>query len=552
MLASSTPLTRESLDRPVRTAYFLRVPNVGDRINPHLVEAVSGRRVKHVLTQEGPHVLGLGSVMGWATELSQVWGSGVMHPDPDLGVGAARKSNLHALRGKLTHVELRRAGLDVGDVPLGDPGFLAPRLLGIERDSDPDERIGLACHYTDRYHPVLRRMMAEDGVCDLDVLGLPRDFLRQMAGCKAVISTSLHGLVFAEALGIPNLWLTAGCGISGGEFTFHDWFSTTREPQRDPHALCAEDTAEGLAGRARLHESEIDRDALRDAFPGDLLEELEWWPSARVVPADACRKRPIPVFLISFDRGAQLRKTVNGVRQLDTATEIVIHDNGSTDPDALRTRDELECEGVQVFRESPIASPEELDGVNDSVERFFAEWGEPSRYVVSDCDIDMSVSDPRALDLYDHMLNRFVQLECVGPMLRIRDVPRDYPLYNRAMNRHVEQFWRHKPTIVETSFGPVAVLATGIDTTFALHRAGDPFRRLKNGFRVYEPFEALHLDWYQLDGDPYTDSSSSEISHWNNRGEHGRWQHEPLKYSWFNSVRLDASGAPEIYTERLE
>src|SRR5665811_65556 len=145
----------------------------------------------------------------------------------------------------------------------------------------------------------------------------------------------------------------------------------------------------------------------------------------------------------------------------------------STNPDALRVLDELEGEGVRVFRESPIASPEELDGVNGSVERYFAEWGEPCRYVVSDCDIDMSVADPRALDVYDELLNRFGHLESVGPMLRIRDIPRDYPLFNRAMNRHIEQFWHHMPTFEETSFGRVAVLATGIDTTFALHRAGE-------------------------------------------------------------------------------
>lgn len=393
--------------------------------------------------------------------------------------------------------------------------------------------------------------MSEPGVCDLNVLGSPQEFLHRMAACEAVVSTSLHGLVFAEALGIPSLWITAGEEIAGGEFKFHDWFSTTRRPQPNPHALRARDTAAGLARRALLHESEVDPDALQDAFPVGRLAELED-RSPCVVPVDACRERPTPIFLISFDRGRQLRRAIAGVRRLEAPTEIVIHDNGSTDPEALRVLSELEDEGIRVFRHSPIATPEELDRVNDSVERYFADWGEPGRYVVSDCDIDMSVADPRALEVYDELLNRFPHLECVGPMLRIRDISPDYPLFNRAMNRHIEQFWRHRPRFEEISFGPVAVLATGIDTTFALHRAGDPFRRLKNGFRVYEPFEALHLDWYQIDDDSYTDKSNSQISHWNNKTEHDRWRGERLRHSGFNAVRLDASGTPEVYTERLD
>ena len=49
-----------------------------------------------------------------------------MHPD--LGVGNAAPANVHALRGRLSHSALRNGGIPVGDVPLGDPGYLAPRL----------------------------------------------------------------------------------------------------------------------------------------------------------------------------------------------------------------------------------------------------------------------------------------------------------------------------------------------------------------------------------------------------------------------------------------
>jgi hypothetical protein len=200
-----------------------------------------------------------------------------------------------------------------------------------------------------------------------------------------------------------------------------------------------------------------------------------------------------------------------------------------------------------------ITSPDDLNRVNETVESYFSDWAEPGRYVVSDCDIDMSIADPRALDVFEELLNKFRRIDCVGPMLRIRDIPRSYPLFNRVMNRHIEQFWMRMPTFEETSFGQIAILDTQIDTTFALHRAGEPFRRLKSALRVYEPFEALHLDWYATEGNDslYSESSSSEISHWNNKAERARYGDTALEYSHFYAVRRVRSELLEIYEEYI-
>ena len=540
-----------SIERAIRAAYFIRIPNVGDRVNPSIITALTGRPVSRFAGQHEPHLLAVGSVMASATPLSQVWGTGVMHPD--LGIGTVPAANVHALRGRLSHTAMRQDGVLVGDVPLGDPGYLAPSLLGIKRAATPKFRVGLVCHYVDRLHPVLRRMMKEEGVADLNVHDAPDVFLRRMAECETVISSSLHGLVFAEALDIPNVWIKASDEIGGGDFKFNDWFSTTRRPQAGHHILTPDDTTEALARQAERHESTIDVEALMAAFPHHRLEELELSPGPRIIPAGECRQRPIPVFLISFNRGQTLQRAIAAIRRLSTPTEIVIHDNGSTDPATIAILEELESCGIKVFRYPAIHADDELNRVDETVQSFFAEWGEPGRYVVSDCDIDLSIADPRALDLYDELLNSFRRVECVGPMLRIRDIPRTYPLFNRVMNRHIEQFWRHVPSMAETSWGQVAILPATIDTTFALHRAGESFRRLKSGLRVYEPFEALHLDWYWTEmeeGDGYADSSSPSISHWKNREELLKHRDAKLEYSRFYAVRKNGSGL-EIYEETL-
>ena len=536
----------------LRTNYFVRIPNIGDRVSPAVVSAMAGRPATHYAGGSEPHLVAIGSVMANTTSQSHVWGTGVMHPD--MGIGAVRAAHVHALRGQLSHDALRRGGVDVGEVAFGDPGFLAPALLGIRRAAVPSFRVGLVCHYVDRWHPVMRRLMQMDGVVDLDVHAAPEEFLRRMAQCDTVVSSSLHGLVFAEALGIPNLWVEAGQEVAGDGFKFRDWYTTTRRPQQAPHAISQEDTVDELAARAECRDSTIDVAALTASFPRRHLDALS--RPARRLSVEACRRQPLPVFLISFNRGDMLRQAVTALRGLSTPVDVVVHDNGSTAPSTLAVLESLGREGVAVVRAAPIDSPDDLNEVDRTVQRYFADWDEPARYAVSDCDVDLSSADDDVLEVYDELLNTWRRAECVGPMLRIRDIPAQYPLFNRVMNRHIGQFWRHAPTFTETSRGTVAVLPAVVDTTFALHRAGEAFRRLKSGLRVYEPFEARHLDWY-LGGDPpdeargYARSSSPDVSHWNNDVENERHRDAPLDYQAYLVVRRTPAGTLEVQEERV-
>ncbi|MGC1496350.1 MAG: hypothetical protein WA790_11120 [Sulfitobacter sp.] len=165
----------------------------------------------------------------------------------------------------------------------------------------------------------------------------------------------------------------------------------------------------------------------------------------------------------------------------------------------------------------------------------------------------MSRAHPDALDVYQELLNIFPQAECVGPMLSISDIPNDYPLFNRVMNRHISQFWDKIPLWIETLQGEIAYQYAAIDTTFAVHRAGSHFRRMKAGIRVYEPYEAKHLDWYLtgISGD-YHNSSSEKISHWNNAVEFERFRETPLEFSSYKSVERNKEGDLVVITRSLQ
>lgn len=476
--------------RPVRLAYFVRIPNVGDLVNPALVTALSGLPTVHSRDGAG-HLLAIGSMMRTATPASHVWGTGVIHPD--LGVGNARGENVHALRGKRSAEALRAAGVAVADVPLGDPGYLAPGLLGVRRPPRPAHRLGIVPHYTDRRHPQFRRLAQQRGVRLLDVHADPLRFLAEMADCAAVLSSSLHGLVFAEALGIPNLWVTAGDDIVGGAFKYEDWFSTMGRPQKEAVPLADGLGVDDLAGRAVLHDSMIDAQALADAFPLARMDEFREARERHIVPVAVCRTQPVPVFLACRNGGAALCRAVASIRGLATPTRIVVADLGSDDPATLDALAALEAEGIAVERRAAGDDGEAV--IRATVARFFADWAEPQRYAVGDGSVDLSVADPLALEAYAELLNLFRTAEAAGPMLRIREVPKSHPDFAAIVDAEVARFWSKTPLVVGSRWGVVAYQHAAIDASFALHRAGEPFRTEKEGLRAYEPFEARRIGW---------------------------------------------------------
>jgi hypothetical protein len=242
----------------------------------------------------------------------------------------------------------------------------------------------------------------------------------------------------------------------------------------------------------------------------------------------------LAAFLISFNRGQMLRQAIAGLRRMDAEIDFIVHDNGSDDDETLEILRDLRSQGISIVQREKITSANDLNNTNETIVEYFMKR-EAAPYIVSDCDVDMSCADSCAISVYLELLERFPDVGCVGPMLRIRDIPKEYPLYARVMNRHIDQFWRNHPSWIKTCAGRTAYQFSVVDTTLAIHPAGASFRRQKRGIRVYEPFEARHLDWY-LTSDArniYALSSNPTISHWNNVSEfvaHRNAAHEYDRY----------------------
>ncbi len=217
-------------------------PNAGDWFSPLICARLSGRRIDYAdprrcdLVAVGSLLGRLGKNhvlhrLGYERSL-HLWGTGSLHSEDRL-VGT---HHLHALRGPLT---ASRCDLGEAFPPFGDPGLLAGLLL--DGSVVKRHRLGVIPHFADRRCPEVMHYIDDRPQVRLLDPGLPIPYLlREIARCQAVASSSLHGLVFADALGVPNLWFRASNNLIGGRHKFDDYYAAFGI-QTDPVSLCATD-----------------------------------------------------------------------------------------------------------------------------------------------------------------------------------------------------------------------------------------------------------------------------------------------------------------------
>jgi len=366
----------------VRIAYYNGVKNVGDIANVDLISCMSGLSSYQARDTTLPHLLAIGSTIASAVPTSVVWGSGVMHPS--MGVGTLSGDNVCALRGKETWAALESGGIQFADCPLGDPGYLLPKLMSIERKSGQNDLIGLAPHYTDRNHPFFTAARENARSFDLDVRTSDvRSFMENMSRCELVISSSLHGLILAEAMGVPNVWVVANNAIGGGRFKFDDWFSTCARPGRSI-TVDHECDVEEIAKHAVLHDCLIEVDALKGAFPLSRIEDLSVQDAEvghqTILPADLCRRND-PIILIPADSGMtheDIATTIDSSSRCQAGGSIVLF--GLSADDALAA---LAIEGDLAGKVRALGW-----AFSDfNIRLFFTNWAEPASYVVAEAGV---------------------------------------------------------------------------------------------------------------------------------------------------------------------
>ena len=222
-------------------------PNLGDSVNPYIFERVLGIPVKSYYKRPlQARVLGIGTIIGngllrprqsltrrclyQLLSPLHVFSSGITGVWDDEDVAPMRRLIFHALRGALTRDQLVKLGLlaETADVALGDAGLLASFLL--ERKPAKRYFCGIVPHVADAGLPCVQELCGKiKNAVVINVREDPLKVIEQLAACELILASAMHGLIMADALGIPNQWVRfsehAQIGGRGGRFKFHDYYS---------------------------------------------------------------------------------------------------------------------------------------------------------------------------------------------------------------------------------------------------------------------------------------------------------------------------------------
>lgn len=520
--------------------YFIRVKNIGDQVNPLLVKKILNAETFWCKDVNTNHLLAIGSILSSANAHSYIWGTGLMFPETQNLTIDPKK--ILALRGKKTRDILAQSFFLSDDLPLGDPGYLVPEILGYGTTDKKEKKyvLGIIPHYVDYLNPHLQAFIQKNPYYTLIDVALPaKEFFDALSECENIISSSLHGLIFAEALKIPNLWCEFSNEVAGNGFKFFDWYSLCEHPQEKPVTIRNKNEFKNipkLIQYCALRQPNIDKAKLIHVLKTVNFDLFSL--TKTLVPVEECRKKPTPIFIISYNRGNYIKQIINGYKEQDRPVDIIIHDNGSDDLITKKILADVEKQGIQVHYKEKIQSADDLVNVSETINDYFYDWSEPQEYIVTDCDIDLSVAQKNTISIYSALLHKFRTIDCVGPMLTIADIPKAYSLRNKALNRHIMQFWHKEPIKLNYNGHEIFYIHAPIDTTFALYRAGSDYQRLRQGLRLYNPFEAKHLDWYIVDeSNSYSQTSSDQISHWNNDQFIKENKDEKLQYASFYIVK---------------
>jgi pyruvyltransferase len=230
--------------------------NFGDALSPYIVGRLLGKghKLLHNSDQGDATLFAVGSWLHHATEGAHIWGTG-LRTDPPNEEDATHCYNtlrVHAVRGPITRSFLRSRGIKCPDV-YGDPALLLPRLYTPRLKPELACKVGFIPHCSD-----VKRGPQHCGFHFISPLRPVEEIIDELVSCSAIVSQSLHGLIVADAYGVPNAWLYRP--LAEGTLKFMDYFASQN---RAPFIMSS------LSDAPRFHGAgnRVDLSALSGAFP---------------------------------------------------------------------------------------------------------------------------------------------------------------------------------------------------------------------------------------------------------------------------------------------
>lgn len=238
--------------------------NFGDALNPILLNKLTNKKILWVNRNyyNRNYLMCIGSILQKANSNTLVWGSGFISEDAVL---SEKPKKIYAVRGPKTRNKLIDLGIDCPEV-YGDPALLMPKFYFplIKKKY----KLGIIPHYVDANNKNLEKFKNNNDVLILDIkMSNHLEFIDLILSCEKIVSSSLHGIIIADAYNIPSIWIEFSNKVKGNGFKFLDYFESVKRIDSKAYKFCKETEVNDLLNLFYSYEIDINLDKLIKSFP---------------------------------------------------------------------------------------------------------------------------------------------------------------------------------------------------------------------------------------------------------------------------------------------
>lgn len=203
--------------------------NLGDCLAYPIVEFLLDKKKLHIdqPVSKKKHLKTVGSGALASYQDATLWGTGVEFD----GLRGAwwekywdakhRKLDIRAVRGPLSREVFLKLGHQCPEV-YGDPGILMPILYTPENLPTEKKDYGIIPQFTSE--PEIRKYIPADRIISTNTNDF-KAFIDKVCSCSMVYSSSLHGIILAEAYGVPAIFYREL--HRNIDFKYRDYYAST-------------------------------------------------------------------------------------------------------------------------------------------------------------------------------------------------------------------------------------------------------------------------------------------------------------------------------------
>ena len=203
--------------------------NAGDSFNRDFIKDFFKEKTRLYYGGKRNHTLFCGSILAKSNKNSVILGAGFISEEQSLN--AINYNRIIGVRGNLTAQSLLIHDKNISFQFKADPGLLAREIVK-PRDENyiSNGLVGVIPHFVDS--EIANKIIGSNpNYLIIDIKKEYKEVCSQILKCDKVLSSSLHGLIFSDAMNVPNTWIGFSNKLKGGDFKFRDYYSVMTSPK---------------------------------------------------------------------------------------------------------------------------------------------------------------------------------------------------------------------------------------------------------------------------------------------------------------------------------